>query len=88
MSFKGFSIFSSGGHFVQWSFSNFGRETLNEYFCEIILKSVHWSWRRCHLKMFLFLALVAILFSGADRFSHFCEIFFLNRAIGLGGDVI
>ena len=39
--------------------------------------------RRCHLKVFLFLALAAILFSGIDPFSnfgkkllveHFCEI--------------
>ena len=39
-----------------------------EQFCEIILKSVHWSGKRCHLKVFLFLALVAILFSGAEQF--------------------
>ena len=30
----------------------------------IILKSIHWS-RRCHLKVLIFLAVVAILFSGA-----------------------
>ena len=55
MSFKGVSIFSSGGHFVQQS-----RTILAflEHFCEIILKSVHWSRRRCHLKVFLFLALI------------------------------
>ena len=52
-----------------------------EHFCETILKLSHRS-RRCHLKVFLFLALVVILFSGVDNFSyfgkrpskeHFCE---------------
>ena len=38
-----------------------------EHFCEIILKSVNWS-RRCHLKVFLFLAMAAILFCGAEQF--------------------
>ena len=33
--------------------------------CEIVFNSCHWL-RRCHLKIFLFLALVAILFSGAN----------------------
>ena len=46
-------------------FSNFGRGSPKEEFCEIILKSVHWS-RRCHLKVFLVLALVAILLSGVE----------------------
>ena len=64
MSFEGFSIFSSGGHFVQGNGTIF---PILEDFCEIILKSVHWS-TRCHLKVFLFLALVAISFSGAERF--------------------
>ena len=35
-----------------------------KHFWEIILKLRHWSRRRCHLKVFLFLALAAILFSG------------------------
>ena len=39
-----------------------------EYFCVIILKSVHWSRRRCHLKVFSIFALVAILFSGVEQF--------------------
>ena len=46
--------------------SNFDRGPPKEHFCEIILKSVHWSQRRSHLKVFLFLALAAILFSGAE----------------------
>ena len=85
MSFKlkGFSIVSSCSHFVQQSgmiFSKFGRRPPKENFCEIILKSVHWSRRRCHLKVFLLLALAAILFSGERNFGrglpkeHFCEI--------------
>ena len=49
-------------------FSNYGRGSPEEHFCEIILKLVHWSRRRYHLKVFLFLALAAILFSGAERF--------------------
>ena len=72
MLFKNFSIFSSGGHFDQSvernHFSNFGKWSPKEHFCEIILKLGHWPWRRCHLKVFLFLALVAILFSGAEPF--------------------
>ena len=63
--FKGFVIFSSGNHFVQRS--NFGRGSPKEHFCEIILKSGHWL-RRCRCKVFLFLALVAILFMGEEPF--------------------
>ena len=65
-------------------FSNFGRVSHNKYFYEIILQSTHLPRRRCHLNVFfLFLALDAILFSGANNFSnlgrglpekHFCEI--------------
>ena len=71
MSFNGVSIFSSGGHFVQRS------ETILAVLVEghprmisvkRILKLVQWSRRRCHLNDFLFLAVVAILCSGAERF--------------------
>ena len=71
MSFKGFFliIFSSGGHFVQWS------EMVLAILVEghpknisMKFKSGHWSRRICNLKVFLFLALAAILFSGAERF--------------------
>ena len=34
--------------------SNFGRGLPKEQFCEIILKSDHWSRRRCHLTVFFF----------------------------------
>ena len=118
-SFKGSSIFSFGSHYFQHNgtiFANFGSGSLKVHFCEIILKSGHWSRRRCHLELFspfsfgghfvqpsqtilinlveghprnisvknyfeisplvqemsfkefLFLALVAILFSGAEWF--------------------
>ena len=55
MSFKGLSIFSFGSHYFQHTgtiFGNSGRSSLKEHFCEIILKSVHWSRRRCHLWIF------------------------------------
>ena len=48
-------------------FSNFGGGSPKEPFCEIILKSVHWSRRRGHLKVFLFLTLAAILFGGVKH---------------------
>ena len=91
MSFKGFSIFGFGGLLCSAMnhFSNFGRGSPKEHFCEIILTSGHWPRGRC-LKIFLFLALVPILFSGAPFCSvewnhftnfgraslkeHFCEI--------------
>ena len=37
-----------------------------EHFCANILKSGHWPKTRCHLKIFYFLALAAILFNGAE----------------------
>ena len=59
---------------------NFGKGTSEEHFCEIILKLGHCPGR-CRLKLFflfvccfffsLFLALVAILFSGAEPFRQF-----------------
>ena len=49
---------------------NFGRGSPKEHFCEIILKSGHLP-RRCLLKVFQFLALAAILCSGAIRFEQF-----------------
>ena len=51
--------------------SSFGRGSPKEYSCEIILKLGQWPWRRCHLKVFLFLALGAILFSGAELLGNF-----------------
>ena len=64
-----FSIFSHLVHPSNRSgLSNFGRRYPKEYSCEIILKLDKWLWRRCHFKVFLFLALAAILFSGAKPF--------------------
>ena len=68
MLFKGFSIFSSGDHFVQQ------RRTIlailvkgEEHFCEIIplAKEMFKGF------FFLFLALAAIFFSRAELFSNF-----------------
>ena len=72
--FKGFSIFSSGARLVQKErdgLSNFGRLSLKEHSCEIISKSMHRLRRRSRLKVFLFLALAAILFNGAEQFEQF-----------------
>ena len=55
MSFKCF-FFISGGHFVQRSGTIVAilvEGHLRNIFCEIVLKSGHWSRRRCHLKFFL-----------------------------------
>ena len=47
MSFKGVSIFSSGGHFVQQSGTRLAIlvGSSKEHLCEIILKLAHWTWR-------------------------------------------
>ena len=70
MTFKGFFLFFLAAlcSVERNDFCNFGRGSSKEHFCEIILKSVHWSRRRCHLKIFIFLALAAILLNGAERF--------------------
>ena len=52
-------------------FEQFDGQSPNEHSCIIILKSVHWLRRRSRLKVFLFLALAAILFNGAERFEGF-----------------
>ena len=46
-------------------------DALVKEFLLIISKSMHWLRRRSHLKVFLFLALAAILFNGAERFEQF-----------------
>ena len=60
-----------------------GEYDLEEHFCKIILKSDHRPRRRCCLKVFLFLALVAFCSEEQNHFSnfgkraleeHFCEI--------------
>ena len=55
MLFYEFSIFSSGGHFVQQSrtiLAIFGKGSSKEHSCGIILKSAHWPRRRCGLNGF------------------------------------
>ena len=42
-----------------------------EWICEIILKTGHRPRRRYRLKVYLFLDLAAILFSGGERFLQF-----------------
>ena len=70
MSFKVFFLF-----FLLWrpfcsakqsDFSKIGRGSSKKYIHEMFLKSGNWPRRRCRLKVFLFLALVAILFSRAE----------------------
>ena len=57
-------ISSFGGHFVQWSRTVCAIlvEGIELHFCEIILNLGPWLRRRCFLKIFLLLALMAILF--------------------------
>ena len=52
---------AEGNHLI-----NFGRGSSKEHLSEIILET--WLRRRFH---FLFLALVAILYSGVETFRHF-----------------
>ena len=52
------------------SLSNFCRQSPKEHSYIIISKSMHWP-RRSHLKVFLFLALAAILFNVAEEFEQF-----------------
>ena len=51
-----FSIFSSGGHCVQPSgtFLAIWVKSNKRLFCKIILKSGHWSRKRCRLKIVQF----------------------------------
>ena len=50
--------------------SNFGRGSPKKPSCKIISKSRHWLRRKSRLRVFLFLALAAILFNGAERFEQ------------------
>ena len=51
--------------------SSFGGHSPKEHSCIIISKPMHWLRRRNHLKVFLFLALAAILFNEVERFEQF-----------------
>ena len=70
-------------------FSNFGRVSSKEHFCEIILKSTHWPWRRGRLKGFSIFSsdghsvqqsgtILAILVEGHSR--TICVKLFLKSA--------
>ena len=48
----------------------FGRGSPKKHSCIIISKSIHWLKRRSGLKLFLVLALAAILFNGAEPFEQ------------------
>ena len=68
MVFKGFSIFSCGGHFVQQNRTILAILVKNisvKLFCNQV--GGPWPRRRCCLKIFYF-ALNAILFSGTAPF--------------------
>ena len=65
MSFKGFFLFLALAAIlfcVRNNFTNFGRGSFKEHFCEILKLEILFKG------FFYFLALVAILFSGAEPF--------------------
>ena len=69
MSFEGFLFLALEAISADRNpFSNFVRGSPKYIFCSNILKSKPWPTRTCHLKVFLFLAVTAILFS------HFSSI--------------
>ena len=100
MSFYEFSIFSSGGHFVQRSrtiLAIFDKVASGDHSYEIILKWAHWPWRRCPFKSFSIFSsgghfvqrsrtILAILVKGHPR--NIPVKLFWNLPIGLGGDVV
>ena len=52
--------------------SNFDGQSPKEHSCMIISKSTHWLFLQKSFKaFFLFIALVAILFNGAEPFEQF-----------------
>ena len=55
----------------QKGLSNFGGQSPKEHSCKIISKSMHWLRRQSRLKVFLILALEAILFNGVEWFEQF-----------------
>ena len=70
MSFKEFSILSSGGHFVTRSGTILAILVKDYHFCQIIVKSIYGSRRRCHLNVVFFsiFSYAGILVRGAKRF--------------------
>ena len=99
MSFYEFSIFSSGGNFVQRSRTILAIfDKLHQGFSyEIILKWAHWPRRRCRFKCFSIFSsgghfvqrsrtILAILVKGHPR--NIPVKLFWNLPTGLGGDVV
>ena len=71
-SFKGLSIALVAILFNRANgLSNFGGQSPKEHSSIIISKLMHWLRRQSRLKLFLFLALAAILFNGAEQFQQF-----------------
>ena len=86
MSFKDISIFSTDGNFVQQGrkgLCNFDKGHYEKHFCEIIFNLGQWL-RRC-LMIFLFLALVASLFSEVD---HLALSAVLSKALALFASIL
>ena len=50
---------------------NIGQGHYQEHFCEVVLNLDQWFSRRCHFKIFLSRALVAILFGGVESFVQY-----------------
>ena len=59
----------------------FGRQHHEEQFCENILNMEQWFRRICRLKVFIIWSSVALLFSGAELFVHFCKRHFWKGTI-------
>ena len=79
---KKLSIFSSDGHFVgqdKMVLCYFGTGHGEEHFCEIIL-----NLDQCHLKIFLFLALVPILLAERNHCAILveCIIMIIRNKLG------
>ena len=73
MSFKDVSYLQLWQPFclAEWHhLCNFGKGHYKEYFCEI-LNLDKWFWSMCRLKIFISLAMVSLVFSGAKPFVQF-----------------
>ena len=74
MPFKDISYLELGQPFgsAEWNhLCNFRRGGHEEQVCEIILNLGQWFTRRCCFKDFLYGALAALLFTGAEPFMQF-----------------
>ena len=65
-----FLFVSYGGHFVHLSRTVGAilvEDIMMNHFCEIMLNLAQWHMRRCHLNVFLFLAMVGIMFGTIEE---------------------